>query len=128
MPRSMRIYVAGPYTAPSAKGHARNTARAIDAGIALFRKGHRPYIPHLTHFVDLRAKRTGVKLRWHDYIEWDMPWLEVCDGFLYLAPSKGADLELKEARKLKKRIFLSIAEVPSAQRRRVVRCQASKQR
>jgi hypothetical protein len=127
MPRSMRIYVAGPYTAPSAKGHAINTARAIDAGIALFRKGHFPYIPHLTHFVDLRAKRTGVKLRWHDYIAWDMPWLEVCDGLLYLAASKGADLELEKARNLGKRIFLSIAEVPSAQGRRMARRRASKQ-
>jgi len=124
----MRIYVAGPYTATSAKGHARNTARAIDAGISLFRKGHFPYIPHLTHFVDLRAKRTGIKLRWHDYIAWDMPWLEVCDGFLYLAPSKGADLELERARKLKKRIFLSIAEVPSARRGSVVRRRVSEQK
>ena len=117
MPKAMRIYVAGPYTASSARGHEINTSRAIDAGIALFRKGHFPYVPHLTHFVDLRAKRTRVKLGWHDYIAWDMPWLEVCDGFLYLAQSKGADLELARARQLKKKIYFSLLEVPRATNR-----------
>lgn len=114
----MRIYVAGPYTAADQNGHELNTARAIDAGIAIFRKGHLPYIPHLTHYVDLRAKQTGIRLEWGDYIEWDMPWLEVCDAVLYLAKSKGADLELRRARSLKKRIFYSVKEIPRIKRPR----------
>ena len=113
MKNSMRIYVAGPYTAPTQKGLEANATRAIDAGIALFRKGHYPYVPHLTHFVDLRAKQLGIKLGWADYIAWDVPWLKLCDALLYLGKSKGADLELDEARKLKKRIFFSVSEVPT---------------
>jgi len=128
MAESMRIYVAGPYTAADAKGHEINTSRAIDAGIAIYRKGHFPYVPHLTHFVDLRAKRTGVKLGWADYIAWDMPWLEVCDALLYLGKSKGADLELERASRLGKRIFYSLEQIPRANSRRTFKRGASLRR
>jgi hypothetical protein len=113
MSKPLRIYIAGPYTAPDKNGHEVNTQRAIDAGIVVFLKGHYPYIPHLTHFVDMRAKRTGVNLEWADYIRWDTPWLDLCDAFLYLGSSKGADLELERARKLGKRIFLSMHSCPN---------------
>jgi hypothetical protein len=112
MTRALKIYVAGPYTARDDDGHEANTQRAIDAGIRVFEKGHYPYIPHLTHYVDLRARRIGAELSWEDYIKWDTPWLKTCDALLYLGKSKGADLELELARKLKKRIFLSLSEIP----------------
>jgi hypothetical protein len=117
MPKSMRVYIAAPYTATNRKGLEVNTARAIDAGIEIFKKGHFPYIPHLTHFVDLRAKRTGISLGWADYIEWDIPWLELCDALLYLGKSKGADLELRKAKRMKKRLFFSISEIPQVKRK-----------
>jgi hypothetical protein len=112
MARALKIYVAGPYTAPDDDGHEANTQHAIDAGIRVFEKGHYPYIPHLTHYVDLRARRIGAKLSWEDYIKWDTPWLKTCDALLYLGKSKGADLELELARKLKKQIFFSLSEIP----------------
>jgi len=117
MTKALKIYVAGPYTAANDDGHEANTHRAIDAGIRVFTKGHYPYIPHLTHYVDLRARRVGVELSWEDYIKWDMPWLKACDALLYLGKSKGADLELEMARKLKKEIFFSVSEIPAATRR-----------
>jgi hypothetical protein len=113
MPKALRIYIAGPYTASDQSGHELNTHRAIDAGIAVFNKGHYPYIPHLTHYVDLRAKGTGVNLSWSDYIKWDLPWLDLCDALLYLGKSKGADLELERAKEHKKRVFFSVSEVPN---------------
>ena len=118
MPKSLRIYIAGPYTAQDQNGHEANTDRAIDAGIAVYKRGHSPYIPHLTHYVDLRAKGTHVNLTWEDYIRWDMPWLQICDALLYLGKSKGADLELARARRLKKKIFFSIDEIPVIRLRR----------
>lgn len=119
MSKPLRIYIAGPYTALDHPGHELNTHRAIDAGIAVFYKGHYPYIPHLTHYVDLRAKHNGIKLSWSDYIKWDLPWLELCDALLYLGKSKGADLELARARILGKIIFSSLAEVPEVRQRTV---------
>ena len=114
MTKPLRIYIAGPYTAADERGLENNTYAAIDAAIAVFRKGHIPYVPHLTHYVDVRAKQTATPMTWQDYLRWDMPWLELCDAVLYLAPSKGADLEVKRAQELRKTIFDSIDEIPVA--------------
>lgn len=107
----LRIYVAGPYSAPSEDERELNTRRAIEAGLALFKLGHTPFIPHLTHYVDLHAHRTGVVMTWDDYIRLDLEWLDVCDALLYLGPSKGADLELQYALKAGKRVFRSLLEI-----------------
>jgi hypothetical protein len=88
--------------------------RAIDAGLFLFRLGHVPYIPHLTHFVDERAAEIGVPMQWSDYINWDLEWLRSCDALLFLGESKGANIELHEAEQLDKIIFRSLEEVPRA--------------
>ncbi len=125
MSKALRIYIAGPYTSLDEKGHELNTHRAIDAGIAVFKKGHHPYIPHLTHYVDLRAKAARIELSWSDYIEWDLPWLDMCDALLFLGKSKGADLELERAKKQGKRIYLSIAEIPEANSVQIARRKAS---
>ena len=110
--KPLRIYVAGPYSGRDREEININVNRAIDAGIEIFRKGHFPYVPHLTDLVDSRAKETGKELTWHDFILWDMPWLKVCDALLYLGNSTGADIELEEAKRLRKRIFYSVNEVP----------------
>jgi hypothetical protein len=109
--RALKIYIAGPYTARTAKNRLANVNLAIDAGIALFLKGHFPYIPHLTHFVDTRALQTRKALRWEDYLRWDLVWLRECDALLLLGHSRGADLELREAKRLRKSVFLSIDEI-----------------
>ena len=108
----MLIYVAGPYTGSSREEVEGNVNRAIDAGIEIFRKGHFPYVPHLTDLVDRRARETGRELSWSDFIAWDTPWLRVCDALLHIGSSRGADMELEEAVRLGKRIFRSTAEIP----------------
>lgn len=108
----MRIYVAGPYTGRDREEVSFNINRAIDAGIEVYSRGHYPYIPHLTDLVDLRAKETGKKLSWDDFMKWDASWLDVCDGLLYLGTSRGTDIELEEAKRLHKTIFYSVEEIP----------------
>jgi hypothetical protein len=108
----LKIYIAGPYTADTEFLRVRNVNAAIDVAFQLFSKGHYPYIPHLTHFIDLRANEIGRFLTWEDYIKWDLPWIEVCDALLYLSPSRGADLELERARLLGRQVFYSVDEVP----------------
>jgi len=87
--------------------------KTIDVGLILWKKGHYPYIPHLTHFIDLRAREKGIKMTWEEYIEWDKAWLEVCDALLFLDNSKGAKKELEYAKKLGKIIYHSTDEVPT---------------
>jgi len=108
----LKIYIAGPYSADTEHLRVRNVNIAIDAAFQLFSKGHYPYIPHLTHFIDLRANEIGHFLSWEDYIKWDLPWVGVCDALLYLRPSRGADLELQRALQLGKPVFYSVDEVP----------------
>lgn len=110
--KSLRIYIAGPYSGSNSEQIDRNVFNAIDAGIEMFRRGHYPYVPHLTHLIKSRAEETGNRLSWKDFIRWDMPWLEMCDAILYLGRSIGADLELQEAKRLGKLIFYSIEEIP----------------
>ena len=94
-----------------------NTKRAIRAGIAVLLKGHYPYIPHLTHFVDLLSKEEGIPLRWEDYIDWDLTWIRLCDALLYLGDSRGARLELEYAKRLGKKIFTRLDDIPQLQSR-----------
>ena len=110
--KKLKIYIAGPYTAHTKDEVVANVKAAIDAGLELFARGHFPYVPHLTHYVDERANELGVALAWEDYIKWDLPWLEVCDALLYLRKSRGADLELEEAKKMGKQIFFTTKDVP----------------
>jgi Domain of unknown function (DUF4406) len=109
----LKIYIVGPYTAETTEQMEDNVNRAIDAAFAIFAKGHYPYVPHLTHYVDLRAKATGVNLQWEDYIRWDMAWVEICDALLYLSPSRGANIELQAAKDLGKKIFYSLEQISS---------------
>ena len=117
----MKIYVAGPYTGSTRAEVEANVARAIDAGIELFRRGHQPYVPHLTDLVDQRARETGREMSWEDFMAWDAPWLQASDALLLLAESRGALIELREAlmelreaERLGKTIFRSLDEVREA--------------
>ncbi|MHA2191232.1 MAG: DUF4406 domain-containing protein [Candidatus Thorarchaeota archaeon] len=112
----MKIYVAGPYTGSTMEQIDNNVQKAIDAGIQIWKKGHFPFIPHVLHWVDLRAHELNVPMNWDDYMLWDAPWLDDCDALFLLAESKGALLECQRAEEEGKVIFHSIDEIPNVQR------------
>ena len=114
--RSLKIYVAGPYTGASIDDIELNVQRAIDAGLSLWKKGHFPYIPHLTHWPDIRAKEIGVDMDWKDYMKWHAIWVDLCDALFLLAESKGALLEYDRAKRTGKLIFHSLDEIPEVSR------------
>jgi hypothetical protein len=113
MPKRLHIYVAGPYTAAELEALEKNAKAAIDAGIAILRKGHIPFIPHLTHYVDLRAHELKIEISWAEYMTWDQAWLDKCDALLYLGSSRGADIELSRAVSKGMQVFHSLNEIPS---------------
>lgn len=111
----MRVYIAGPYTAMSEDQTLENVQAAIDAALDLYRKGHQPYVPHLTHYVEKRAQALGVRISREDYVRcWDGPWLALCDALLYLADSPGAREELEAAQRAGMKVFYRGADVPAA--------------
>ena len=114
--RALKIYIASPYTASSDSEIQANVSKAIDAAIMVYKKGHFPYIPHLTHWIELRSKETRQGLKWEDYLEMDRAWLESCDALLFLKESRGAKLELDYAKKMNKKIFYNLDEIPDVKR------------
>lgn len=107
----MRIYIAGPYTAPTEKEMVGNVALAIAAGIAVFKKGHTPFIPHLSHYVDKYATHHDIPMEYEDYMKWDNVWLKECNAILVLAESPGVLEEIRVARMYDLRFFYSVAEI-----------------
>ncbi len=64
--RRTRVYVAGPY---STGDPVMNTARAIDVGTTLLRRGYAPFVPHLTmfwHFAHPQPYETWLDYDYHD--------------------------------------------------------------
>jgi hypothetical protein len=112
----MKIYVAGPYTGSTLEEIEENVRRAMEAGLKIWKKGHFPYIPHLTHWPDILASDLEIEMDWVDYMNWHAPWVDHCDALYLLAESKGALLECNRAIEEGKKVFHSIDEIPSVDR------------
>ena len=108
----LRIYVAGPYTGETDAAKAWNVGRAIDVGIVLYMRGHYPLIPQLTHHVALQATGRRPPLDWDDYMRCDLSWLTVAEAMFFIGPSRGADIEHREALKRGMKIYYEFDEVP----------------
>ena len=116
--KPLHIYVAGPYTPAGTDMHdaarlaEKNVTAAVRAGIEVIKRGHYPYIPHLSHFIHLRMSddESQGNTYWYPFT---MAWLSRCDALLYIAPSKGADAELKWAKENGLKVFLRVEDIPS---------------
>lgn len=108
----MKIYVSGPYSAEDPREVERNVERAIDAAIEVLRRGHMPVCPHLSHYLDRRARERGYVIPWEVWIRMDLQIIQECDALLYLGASRGADIERAFAEGAGKRIFQTLFEVP----------------
>lgn len=97
--KPLKIYIAGPYTAILRCDVENNVQTAIDVGLALFKKGHYPFIPHLTHYVEMRGKERNNEPSWIEYMMRDLAWLGVSDALYFIGRSRGADIELEAAYK-----------------------------
>jgi hypothetical protein len=112
----MKIYVAGPYTGQTKEEIEENVRKATEAGLRIWKKGHFPYIPHLTHWPDILAKELGIDMDWPDYMNWHAPWVDHCDALFLLAKSKGALLELNRVKEQGKTVFYTLEEIPTVDR------------
>ena len=95
MPKTIRIYVAGPLF--SSGRSPKNLHDALRAATLLRDADMWPFVPHLFHTWDTVFPNDSV-----DYwLDMDRVWLSVCDGMLRLpGQSKGAALEEKWCKKL----------------------------
>ena len=110
------IYIAGPYMGRgwpwplSFLKQVWNIYRAVRAGVHLMQKGWAVIIPH--SMTCLMPLLSGYKLKWEDFMRMDLRIVEAADALLYLAPSKGADIELKHAQRCGKVVYRQIEDVP----------------
>jgi hypothetical protein len=104
-----RMYVAGPYTGKTGYPieNEANTLIAFSWALKVNEKGYEPYVPHFSHFIDMRHK-----LPWREWMMWDRIWIGECDTFFMFAPSKGARMERDLAEKLGKKLFERIEDIP----------------
>lgn len=109
--KPVRVYIAGPLSKGDL-GH--NIAQAIRAADRLMALGCAPYVPHLTVYWQIMSAMTG-GVKFDDYDHWlrlDFAWLGVSDALLRLpGESKGADMEIDEARRLGIPVFYSMEAV-----------------
>jgi hypothetical protein len=99
----VRVYIAGPYTIGDKEEHVNN---AITMGAQVMDLGHSPFIPHLSHFVELKYPRA-----WERWMEVDEDFLSICEALIRIpGESKGADREVKMAMALGIPVFNSVAD------------------
>ncbi len=100
----MRIYIAAPYSKGDTALNIRNVILAADKLLEL---GHIPFVPHLTHFWHYISPKS-----WDVWLKIDRDWLDVCDAVLRLpGESKGADMEVAEAKRLCMLIYYDIDDL-----------------
>jgi hypothetical protein len=102
------VYVAGPYSGRTPFETDGNLEKAINAGLCVALRGHTPLVPHLSHYIDQRAKEVGVPILYEEWMAHCMALLERCDALLYLGSSPGADRELARAGELGMPTFHSL--------------------
>ncbi len=118
---SLRIYIAGPYCPSNCSLHEapavaqRNVDRAIEVAMALIEKGHFPFVPHLSHYLNIHYSRKS-ELTKEFYYVYDLTFLDHwANAFFLINESPGAVVELERARKLKIPIYTDLIQVPLAE-------------
>ena len=108
----LRIYIAGPYTAPTPADVDRNILAARDVQAHLLRMGHAPLCPHS---MTARFERDYPDISYEAYLRTDLAWVEVCEAMFMLpgwAQSAGSRREHDRALERGIMIFYSLGEVP----------------
>lgn len=117
----MRIAVAGPYSAPTARARAENLERMNRAAAELLKMGHVPVIGvnaalavvHAAGYPDLEDEPNS-KEKNDAIMAISMAVVDTCEAILVLASSPGADRERDHLAAKGCPVYRSIAEVPRA--------------
>jgi len=100
----MIIYVSGPYSKGDSIVNVRN---ACLVGDELYKRGHHPVIPHLTALWHAISPRS-----YEEWLDIDMAIIPRMDAvFRISGESKGADMEVRLARKLKIPVYYNLDEL-----------------
>lgn len=111
------IYIAGPIGNGHSAGPKQmyhNVLEGIKTYEALIHKGYTPICPHLSYFAWLLFKG---EVDWKTWLEMDLDYVDNCIGvFRMPGDSKGADLEVRHAKKIGKPVYYNLEELPDLSR------------
>lgn len=104
------VYIASPYSHPDPAVRAANVRRSVEAAAEVIRRGHHAFSPlAATHPIAEIAPEIG----YETWMAFDASVItRWATALLYLAPSPGADRELRHARRQGLFIFNDLAEIP----------------
>lgn len=108
----MIVYVSGKYSAPTEKERQGNTNLAVAAGVELEKRGYHAIIPHLSHYLDIRAKETGIVIDYETWMHHSLFLLSVCDAMLVISDSPGVQREIEFAKRHKIPIYYYTENIP----------------
>jgi len=106
------VFVAGPYSAPTAEGEARNIRNAVDIGRILFEKGYYPIVPHLMVREYYTSEDATGPFGYDAMLQYTLAIVPRCDALLLYGHSFGADRECELARSLGKPVYHDVSELP----------------
>jgi hypothetical protein len=103
------IYISGPYSKPEGE-QEKNVRIAITIADDIQREtGLVPFIPHLCHYWEQHSKS---QRKWEDWMNMDFTYLDKCDCLFRIeGESKGADLEVDYAKRMRIPVFNKIPEI-----------------
>jgi nucleoside 2-deoxyribosyltransferase len=100
----LAVYIAAPYTLGDRE---KNVLKAMETADILIRSGFAPFNPLLTHFQHVKFPQN-----YEMWMRQDFVYLQRCDCLLRIpGKSKGADREIKEAKRLGIPVFNSIEDL-----------------
>jgi hypothetical protein len=98
------VYISGPITVG---GPVKNIRKAIDIAEQALKMGLVPYVPHLNLLWEICYPKAT-----QSYLKMDLRWVEKMDAVYRIKGySKGADMEVALAKKLKIPIVYSIKQL-----------------
>lgn len=99
----IRVFVSGPYTAPTRREVEENVWTAIRAMHRLMDHGFAPLVPHLAHYAELRRPRP-----YEQWMALCFAWIPQAQAMFRLpSESPGADREVELARAIGIPVFES---------------------
>lgn len=107
----MRIYLASVYNAFTLTEKEANVNKVIEVAVELIQRGYNVFVPHLTHYVDMKARELGISISNKRWIDLDLEWLSFCDAMLVLSNSPGVEREIGFAKDYDIPIFYSVKEL-----------------
>lgn len=107
----MIVYVAGKYSAETTQQRWENTQRAMWAGARIEEAGGHAVVPHLLHYLDMKAREMGIEIPYETWMQRALFMLSHCKAMVVLNDSPGVQREIEFAKTHHIPIYQSVEDL-----------------